>query len=139
MAGSSSYKLDPGPLEPSFIWEPYTDDLIESFPDYCHAGRDMWRVRVPIFCWDAVEVHLPDRVMRQFGLQQARHIHSMIDKAKSLGDTPSYEDLYMFRKMVLDQSFDCLRYVHEDDRIHVSADYRRDKVQPDQLRPPIRR
>ncbi|KAF3621612.1 putative UDP-glucose flavonoid 3-O-glucosyltransferase 3-like [Capsicum annuum] len=139
MAGSSSYKLDPGPLEPSFIWEPYTDDLIESFPDYCHAGRDMWRVRVPIFCWDVVEVHLPDRVMRQFRLQQAHHIHSMIDKAKSLGDTPSYEDLYMFRKMVLDQSFDCLRYVHEDDRIHVSADYRRDKVQPDQLRPPIRR
>ncbi|KAF3620384.1 hypothetical protein FXO38_32384 [Capsicum annuum] len=69
----------------------------------------------------------------------ARHIHSMVDKAKSLGDTPSYEDLYMFRKIVLDQSFDCLRYVYEDDRIHISADYRRDEVQPDQLRPPIRR
>ncbi|KAF3654766.1 hypothetical protein FXO37_16303 [Capsicum annuum] len=94
---------------------------------------------VPIFYWDVVEVHLPDRVMRQFGLQQARHIHSMVDKAKSLGDTPSYEDLHMFRKMVLDQSFDCLRYVYEDDRIHISADYRRDEVQPDQLHPPIRR
>ncbi|KAF3671945.1 hypothetical protein FXO37_07758 [Capsicum annuum] len=70
---------------------------------------------------------------------QARHIHSMVDKAKSLGDTPSYEDLYMFRKMVLNQSSDCLRYVHEDDRIHVLSDYRRDEVQPDQLRPPIRR
>ncbi|KAM3327344.1 hypothetical protein P3S67_002470 [Capsicum chacoense] len=69
----------------------------------------------------------------------ARHIHSMVDKAKSLGDTPSYEDLYMFRKMVRVQSSDCLRYVHEADRIHVSADYRRDEVQPDQLRPPIRR
>ena len=29
------------------------------------------RARVPIFCWDVVEVHLPDRVMRQFGLVQA--------------------------------------------------------------------
>ncbi|KAM3289894.1 hypothetical protein P3S67_018183 [Capsicum chacoense] len=57
-------------IEYQFIWEPYTDDLIDSLPDYCRAGRDMWRVRVSIFCWDVVEVHLPDRVMRQFGLQQ---------------------------------------------------------------------
>ncbi|KAM3221711.1 protein MAIN-LIKE 2-like [Capsicum annuum] len=112
--------------EDQFIWEPYSDDLIESLPDYCRAGRDMWRVRVPIFCWDVVEVHLPDRVMRQFGLQQINH-------------GPLRRDLYMFKKIVLDQSSDCLRYVHEDDRIHVSTDYRRDEVQPDQLRPPIRR
>ncbi|PHT59594.1 hypothetical protein CQW23_01957 [Capsicum baccatum] len=59
----------------------------------------------------------------------------MVDKAKSLGDTPSYENLYMFRKMVRGQSSDCLRYVHEADRIQVSVDYRRDEVQPDQLRP----
>ncbi|XP_047261061.1 serine/threonine-protein phosphatase 7 long form homolog [Capsicum annuum] len=125
--------------EDQFIWEPYTDDLIESLPDYCHAGRDMWRVRVSIFCWNVVEVHLPDRVMRQFGLQQACHIHSMVDKAKSLEDTPLYEDLYMSRKMVRDQSSDCLRYVHKADKIHVSADYRIDEVQPDQLRPHIHR
>ncbi|KAM3288301.1 hypothetical protein P3S67_021731 [Capsicum chacoense] len=210
-----------------FIWQPYTDDLIESLLDYCRAGRHIKRVRVPIFCWDVVEVHLPDRVMRQVGLQQviptpflfdsthfrydcrgspntnwelehaqwlpfwnereqyicnalvnhgplryddpyliwfrcithllignpnpcpqckqgyvpnstvyetmAHHIHSMVNKAKSLGDMPSYEDLYMFNKIVRDQSSDCLRYVHEADRIHVSADYRRDEVQPDQL------
>ncbi|KAM3326496.1 hypothetical protein P3S67_001622 [Capsicum chacoense] len=114
--------------EDQFIWETYTDDLIESLPDYCRAGRDMWRVRVSIFYWDVIEVQLPDRVMRE------RHIHSMVDKAKSLGDTPSYEDLYMFRKMVRDQSSDCLRYVHEANRIQVSADYRRDGVQPDQER-----
>ncbi|KAF3641400.1 putative heme-binding protein 2-like [Capsicum annuum] len=84
-----------------------------------------------------MEVHLPDRVMRQFGLQQALHINSMVDKAKSLGDTPLYEDLYMFRKMVQNQCSDCLRYVHKADMIHVSANYRRDEIQPDQLRPPI--
>ncbi|KAM3216461.1 hypothetical protein P3L10_025902 [Capsicum annuum] len=70
---------------------------------------------------------------------QARHIHSMVDKAKSPGDTPSYEDLCMFRQMVRDQSSDCLRYVHEAYMIHVSADYRRDEVQPDKLRPAIHR
>ncbi|KAF3658411.1 hypothetical protein FXO37_14431 [Capsicum annuum] len=155
---SGSYlKLMYLPMLEDFIWEPYNDDLIESLPDYCRAGRDMWRVRVPIFCWDVVEVHL--RITRllignpNFRPQcqqgyvpnstayetMARHIHSMVDKAKSLGDTPSYEDLYMFRKMVLDQSSDCLRHVHEDNRIHVSADYRKDEVQPDQLHPPIRR
>ncbi|KAH0672981.1 hypothetical protein KY290_025262 [Solanum tuberosum] len=220
-------------IEEQFIWEPYPDDLIESLPIYCHAGRNIWRVRVPIFCWNVVEVHLPDRVMRQFGLQQAiptpfpfdsthfrhdrrgrpntnwelehaqwlslwnqrlqyscdapvnhepfryddpyliwfrritrlvignpnsrpqsqqgyvpnstayetmvRHIHSMVDEAKTLGDNPSYEALYMFRKMVRDQGSDCLKYVHEADRVHVSADYRRDMVQPTQLHPPVRR
>ncbi|PHU09263.1 hypothetical protein BC332_21123 [Capsicum chinense] len=55
----------------------------------------------------------------------AHHIHSMVDESKSLGDTSSYEDLYMFKKMVQDQGSYCLRYVHETDRIHVSADYRR--------------
>ncbi|KAM3324993.1 hypothetical protein P3S67_000117 [Capsicum chacoense] len=50
------------------LQEPYTDDLIESLPDYCRVGRDTWRVKVSIFCWDVVVVHLPDRVMRQFGL-----------------------------------------------------------------------
>ncbi|KAH0765353.1 hypothetical protein KY285_001224 [Solanum tuberosum] len=56
--------------EDQFIWEPYSDELIESLPDYCRIGRDIWRVRAPIFCWDVVEVYLPDRVMRQFGLKQ---------------------------------------------------------------------
>ncbi|WMV13712.1 hypothetical protein MTR67_007097 [Solanum verrucosum] len=54
-------------MEDNFIWEPYSDDLIERLPDYCRIGRDIWRVRDPIFCWDVIEVHLSDRVMRQFG------------------------------------------------------------------------
>uniref|UniRef100_A0A3Q7HPY2 Aminotransferase-like plant mobile domain-containing protein n=1 Tax=Solanum lycopersicum TaxID=4081 RepID=A0A3Q7HPY2_SOLLC len=28
--------------EDQFIWEPYLDDLIESLPDYCQIGRDIW-------------------------------------------------------------------------------------------------
>ena len=63
----------------------------------------------------------------------------MVDEAKTLSDNPSYEALYMFRKMVRDQGSDCLKYVHEADRVHVSADYRRDVVQPVQLHHPVRR
>ncbi|KAF3615091.1 hypothetical protein FXO38_35314 [Capsicum annuum] len=69
-----------------FIWEPYTDDLIESLPDYCHAGRDMWHIRVPIFCWDVVEVHLPDRVTRQFRLQQVIPTSFLFDSTHFLHD-----------------------------------------------------
>ncbi|XP_021718378.1 serine/threonine-protein phosphatase 7 long form homolog [Chenopodium quinoa] len=29
-----------------------------------------WRARVPLICFEVVESHLPDRVMRQFGLRQ---------------------------------------------------------------------
>ncbi|XP_060192568.1 serine/threonine-protein phosphatase 7 long form homolog [Lycium barbarum] len=181
--------------EDQFIWEPYSDELIESLPDYCRVGRNIWRARVTIFCWDVVEVHLPDRVMRQFGMIQeipptpfafdpthfnhdrrgrpntnwefehaqwlpfwhqrlryvinapvnheslryddpylvwfrritrlvignptsrpqrqqgyvpnatayeamVRYIHSVVDKAKSLGDQPLFEEFYMFRAMV---------------------------------------
>ncbi|KAH0704301.1 hypothetical protein KY290_026057 [Solanum tuberosum] len=35
--------------EDQFIWEPYSDDLIESFPLYCRIGQDIWRVRALIF------------------------------------------------------------------------------------------
>ncbi|KAK4739038.1 hypothetical protein R3W88_002735 [Solanum pinnatisectum] len=207
-----------------FICEPYSDDLIESLPDYCRIGRDIWRVRAPIFCWDVIEVHLLDRVMRQFGLKQTiptsflfdathfhhdrrgrpntnwkiehaqwlpfwnqrlqyicdapvnreplryddpyliwfrrnkkvmcqiqrhmkqwyvldsvRHIHSMVDKAKALGDQPSMEDLYIFRAMVRNEGEKCLTYVHEAAMINVQADYRRDEVHDDHLHPPVRR
>ncbi|KAK4710158.1 hypothetical protein R3W88_004671 [Solanum pinnatisectum] len=209
--------------EDQFLWQPYSDDLIESFPDYCRIGRDIWRVRAPIFCWDVVEVHLPDRVMRQFGLKQTiptpflfdathfhhnrrgrpntnwklehaqwlpfwnqrlqyicdapvnreplryddpyliwfrritrlvignptkrpqqqegcvRHIHSMVDREKTLGDQPSMEDFYIFRAMVRNEGEKCLTYVHKAARIHVQADYRRDKVHDDHLHPPIHR
>uniref|UniRef100_A0A3Q7HBA3 Aminotransferase-like plant mobile domain-containing protein n=1 Tax=Solanum lycopersicum TaxID=4081 RepID=A0A3Q7HBA3_SOLLC len=43
--------------EDQFIWEPYSSDIIESLPEYCRVGRDIWRARVTIFCWDVVEVH----------------------------------------------------------------------------------
>ena len=68
-----------------------------------------------------------------------RDINSMVDRAKALGDQPSMEDLYIFRAMVRNEGEKCLTYVHEDARINVQADYRRDKVHDDHLHHPVRR
>lgn len=48
-----------------FTWQPYTDLII---PDYCRQGESVWRTRAPMICFDRVEWHLPDRVLRQFGM-----------------------------------------------------------------------
>ncbi|XP_043809101.1 serine/threonine-protein phosphatase 7 long form homolog [Manihot esculenta] len=63
------YQLD-RLLPEQVLWEPYTDGLIQSLPEYCRQGRDIWRAVVPLICFHIVEWHQPDRVMRQFGMQQ---------------------------------------------------------------------
>ena len=62
-----------------------------SLPDLCRVGRDIWRSLVPLIYFHIVEWHQPDRVMRQFGLDQpipARphqpdHLHSIILTGKN--------------------------------------------------------
>ncbi|KAK7271544.1 hypothetical protein RJT34_27521 [Clitoria ternatea] len=56
------------------IWEPYPDDTLGTLCEICLRGRDAWRATVPLICFQIVEWHQPDRVMRQFGMQQ--HIPS---------------------------------------------------------------
>ncbi|KAI8021447.1 hypothetical protein LOK49_LG03G00523, partial [Camellia lanceoleosa] len=60
-------------MEGEFIWEPYgtEDDIMTSFPSYCTVGRDIWMAQVPLICFDIIEWHLPDRVLRQFGQVQS--------------------------------------------------------------------
>ncbi|XP_071914096.1 serine/threonine-protein phosphatase 7 long form homolog isoform X1 [Coffea arabica] len=48
----------------------YSDDILPSLPDYCKRGERIWRTRVPLIFWHIVEIHCPDRVMRQFGMRQ---------------------------------------------------------------------
>ncbi|XP_065880821.1 serine/threonine-protein phosphatase 7 long form homolog [Euphorbia lathyris] len=63
------YALDrQGPDQ--MIWQPYADDVIARLPPCCTSGRAIWRAVVPLICFHIVEWHQPDRVMRQFGLQQ---------------------------------------------------------------------
>lgn len=53
----------------------------------------------------------------------------MVNKAISLGDSPSTEEFYIIRAMVRDEGSDCLTYVQ--------VNYRRDEVQSDHLHPPF--
>lgn len=50
-----------------FIWEPYTDDVLALLPDVCRSDPHIWRTRSPMICFDIVEWHYPQRVLRQFG------------------------------------------------------------------------
>lgn len=59
------------------VWEPYTNSLIEDAPMIVLIGQHIWRAHVPLIFFEIVEIHCPDRVMRQFGLGQ--HIPDPID------------------------------------------------------------
>ncbi|KAI0503599.1 hypothetical protein KFK09_014533 [Dendrobium nobile] len=57
-----------GLLESQVIWQPYTPDIQAQVAQICLSGADIWTARVPLISWKRVEWHLPDRVLRQFGL-----------------------------------------------------------------------
>ncbi|KAK9269286.1 hypothetical protein L1049_001056 [Liquidambar formosana] len=61
-----------------FIWQPYSDDLIGRLPEYYRQGMELWRTRSPLICFDVLEWHFPDRVLRQFGFRQSipEHCHT---------------------------------------------------------------
>ena len=52
------------------MWEPYLEIYV-SLPPICLGGSHVWRAVVPLIFFHIVEWHQPDRVMRQFGLQQS--------------------------------------------------------------------
>lgn len=54
----------------SVQWSPYTQELLAELPPICVASRYLWTARVPLICLIDTAAHLPDRVMRQFGLAQ---------------------------------------------------------------------
>lgn len=43
---------------------------MHTLPDYCRVASDLWTTRSPLLCFEVVEWHLPDRVVRQFGFRQ---------------------------------------------------------------------
>ncbi|XP_057533750.1 serine/threonine-protein phosphatase 7 long form homolog isoform X2 [Amaranthus tricolor] len=51
-------------------WQPYTAAKMDALPHICTSGHEIWRSRCPLICFGIVELHLPYRVMRQFGLEQ---------------------------------------------------------------------
>ncbi|KAL5787012.1 hypothetical protein ACOSP7_003961 [Xanthoceras sorbifolium] len=57
------------------IWQPYTSELLVSLPDVCVRDQHLWRTIAPLIFFDIVEWHRPDRVLRQFGLNQEIPVH----------------------------------------------------------------
>ncbi|XP_071938942.1 serine/threonine-protein phosphatase 7 long form homolog isoform X1 [Coffea arabica] len=58
--------------EGEFIWRPYTPEVTAQLPSYCLSGQAIWHTVSPLICFSIVEWHLPNRVMRQFGLKQMK-------------------------------------------------------------------
>ncbi|XP_056697051.1 serine/threonine-protein phosphatase 7 long form homolog [Spinacia oleracea] len=57
--------------ETQMTWQPYSETVLGLLPEICRCDRDIWRSVVPLICFDIVEYHYPNRVMRQFGLEQS--------------------------------------------------------------------
>ncbi|XP_058185878.1 uncharacterized protein LOC131303103 [Rhododendron vialii] len=69
LVGTYKYHLDiQRPDE--VIWTPYSEELLESLPEYCWAGRAIWRANVPLIYYATYQYHQPERVMHQFGFRQ---------------------------------------------------------------------
>ncbi|XP_042404956.1 serine/threonine-protein phosphatase 7 long form homolog [Zingiber officinale] len=72
-------------LQPNqFIWLPYEEHVLELLPSYCTRGRACWRSVTYLICWEIVEAHLPNRVLRQFGMHQPIPIPRLLDKHVAL-------------------------------------------------------
>ncbi|XP_021768982.1 serine/threonine-protein phosphatase 7 long form homolog [Chenopodium quinoa] len=57
--------------ESQMTWDPYVPHLVDDMPQYLLDHQMEWRAMTVLICFELVEAHLPDRVMRQFGLCQA--------------------------------------------------------------------
>ncbi|KAL0001358.1 hypothetical protein SO802_015139 [Lithocarpus litseifolius] len=62
-------------------WEPYGNDLSHLPPSFRIEGSNVWRLTVPLICFWLVEFHLPDHVLRQFGLNEESYEYKFIKKA----------------------------------------------------------
>ncbi|KAL9682759.1 hypothetical protein QQ045_014567 [Rhodiola kirilowii] len=49
------------------IWTPYNDEVLATHNPMCVAGRESWRVKVPLICFNIAEWHYPSRALRHFG------------------------------------------------------------------------
>ena len=52
------------------LWESYIGELVAHLPDICLSDQDIWRTISPLICFETIEWHHLERVLRQFGLHQ---------------------------------------------------------------------
>ena len=53
-----------------FVWEPYTTNAMWVLPPIYLVGSVAWCTVIPLICFQVIEWHQPDKVLRQFGMQQ---------------------------------------------------------------------
>jgi hypothetical protein len=67
------------------LWEPYTDELVQArapqgLAPLCSASQDLWLTTAVLVYDVAIEPHMPDRVMRQFGQRQPFPVPRVFDR-----------------------------------------------------------
>ncbi|KAG9446150.1 hypothetical protein H6P81_012278 [Aristolochia fimbriata] len=83
-------------------WQPYLV-FLQHLPAICVEGRRIWWSRTPLICFEIVELHVPDRVMLQFGLEQVtpledvEHVTRISWKGRAGEDWAVYHRDYIAR------------------------------------------
>ncbi|KAG9458858.1 hypothetical protein H6P81_003366 [Aristolochia fimbriata] len=96
-------ELQGGPLGSTYVnWQPYLD-FMQRLPAICVEGRRIWLSRTPLICFEVVELHVPDQVMLQFGLEQVtppedvEHVTRISRKGRAGEDWALYHRDYIAR------------------------------------------
>ncbi|KAM0855383.1 hypothetical protein ACQ4PT_049807 [Festuca glaucescens] len=79
---------------------PYKPSLIGGLPALCTLGSAIWLSKTPLICFQIVEMHVPDRVLLQFGMIQ--HIPDPVEavervtmQGKTDEDWSTYHEKYI--------------------------------------------
>ncbi|XP_074268634.1 serine/threonine-protein phosphatase 7 long form homolog [Silene latifolia] len=81
-----------------FTWEPYSREVLALLPDICTEDPYEWIVNAPLICFEAVEWHYAERVVRQFGwhptLPNSCKTSKKLHKIDRRGNATNYEELH---------------------------------------------
>ncbi|OAY84141.1 Serine/threonine-protein phosphatase [Ananas comosus] len=93
-------------------WMPYTKDVLIGLSAFCLEGSAIWRSRTSLICFHIVELHLPDRVLHQFGLLQ--HIPEVVEVIQRItSQGRSGEDWAAFHAPYIQRWADRLKHIAE--------------------------
>lgn len=90
-------------IDDQMIWQPYTPERLALLPDICLKDQDVWQTIAPLICFDVIEWHRPDRVLRQYGLHQGipvscdteAKLHAIDKRGRNHYEWPIYHRRYI--------------------------------------------